>query len=138
MCVQLHVRISPFCVKRIASGPLITHQVSVQSVPPFPRYGKGGTSARAHMRTCRCTRSMTSIKGIATWSLTTYRISAQPVQPFPRHGKGAHLHVRTCARANYSTHDLCYMHRYLVTHAHQFCTHTINAHQFCHYRPVHS
>ena len=30
----------PSCVKRIATGPLATHQISVQSVQPFPRYGE--------------------------------------------------------------------------------------------------
>ena len=49
----------PSSVKRKATGPLATHQISVQSVQPFPRYGKGmrtctrtavpGTAARAHV-----------------------------------------------------------------------------------------
>ena len=51
----------PFCVKRIATGPLATHQISLQSVQQFPRYGEGmhtcthvqlyppGTAARAHV-----------------------------------------------------------------------------------------
>ena len=37
----------PSCVKRIATGPLATYQISVQSVEPFPRYGKG-----MRLRTC--------------------------------------------------------------------------------------
>ena len=45
------VRNLPPFVKRIATGPLATHQ-SVQSVQPFPRYGKAGTSARAHVLLC--------------------------------------------------------------------------------------
>ena len=43
MRVEFHVRSSGhpiFCVKRIASGPLTSHQISAQSVQPFPRYGK--------------------------------------------------------------------------------------------------
>ena len=39
------VRNLPSLVKRIATSPLATHKISVQSVQPFPRYGKG-------MRTC--------------------------------------------------------------------------------------
>ena len=46
------------CVKvTIATGPLATYQISVQSVHPFPGYGEGmhtctraaGTAARAHV-----------------------------------------------------------------------------------------
>ena len=51
----------PSCVKRIATGHLVTHQISVQSVQPYPRYGEGmhtctrvqlyppGIAARAHV-----------------------------------------------------------------------------------------
>ena len=94
MCAQLHVckcGYPPFCVKRTVSGPLTSHHVSVQSVQPFPRYGKG-------VRTCTCTPPLTFVKRQANASLTTNRISAQSVRPFPRFGKGAHLHVRHCAR----------------------------------------
>ena len=37
---------------------LTTNQISAQSLQcaPFPRYGKGGTSARAHVRTCQWRR----------------------------------------------------------------------------------
>ena len=47
--VQLHVRTSTF-VKHLANGSLITYQISAQSIQPFPRYGKGGTPARAHVQ----------------------------------------------------------------------------------------
>ena len=40
------------CVKRIASGPLATHQISVRSVRPFPIYGKG-----EHLHLHMCGRS---------------------------------------------------------------------------------
>ena len=47
-CVTITVALVqnlPFCVKSMATGPPATHHVSVQSVEPFPRYGK-------EMRTC--------------------------------------------------------------------------------------
>ena len=121
MSLQLHVRsyrCPTFCVKRIASGHLITHQVSAQSIPntesiqihtiPFPRYGKG-------VRTCTCTPPLTFVKRQASWYLTTNQISAQSVHPFPRYRKGAHLHMRTWHVQMYPTHDLCYMDRRLVS-----------------------
>ena len=36
-------------VKRLTNESLIMYQISAQSVQPFPRYGNGGTSARAHV-----------------------------------------------------------------------------------------
>ena len=48
VCAVTHAltcRYPPFCVKRIARGPLITHQVSAQSVLPLPRSEKGCTRA---------------------------------------------------------------------------------------------
>ena len=59
-------------------------------------YEKGGTSARANVRRCRCIPPMTCVICIATWSLNTYRSVAQCLQSFPRYEKGAHLHVLTC------------------------------------------
>ena len=56
--VQLHVRSCGHplsSIKRTASGPLTTHQVSAQSVQPFTRHGKGDTSARAQVRKRTCT-----------------------------------------------------------------------------------
>ena len=56
-CVQLHVRscgYPPAFVKRIASGPLVTHQVSAQSFQPFPRYEKG-------VCTCSCVPPLTFV-----------------------------------------------------------------------------
>ena len=98
----------PPCVKRKATGPLSTHQISVQSVQPFPRYGTGkGTAARAHMLTCSSTLRVklhvrtyltsTFVKRLAIGSLTTNQISAQFVPPFSRYEKGVHTaHVRPC------------------------------------------
>ena len=82
-------KISPSCVKCIASGPLTTHQFSAQSVQLFSRYGAGGG------RTCKRTAPLTAVKRYAIGSLTAYRISAQSIQPFPRCEKG----VRMCTRA---------------------------------------
>ena len=38
-----------FC-ESLANGSLTTYQISAQSRRPFPIYGKGGTSARAHVQ----------------------------------------------------------------------------------------
>ena len=48
-CTRAHVHLTPpqTFVKRLANGFLMIHQISAQSAWPFPRYGKGGTSARA-------------------------------------------------------------------------------------------
>ena len=51
--------------KRLADGFLSTHQISAQSVQPFPRYGNG---AHLHVLTCRCTAPMTCVICIAAWS----------------------------------------------------------------------
>ena len=96
MCVQLYLRLGrypPSCVKRIASGPLTTHQISAQSVHSFQRYRKGAcTCTRTRVV---CTPPLASGKRLTYGSLTTHQISAQSVQPFPNYEKG----VRTFARA---------------------------------------
>ena len=64
------------------------------------------------MHTCRCTPALASVKRLANGSLTTYQISAQSILSFPRYGKGARARVHM---QMYHTHDLCNMHRYLVS-----------------------
>ena len=107
-CAQLVMR-----VKRIAGGPLTTHQILAQSVQPFPGYGK-------RVRTCCCT-TLNFVKRSASRSLTMHQISAQTVQPVPRHGKegaSARAHVRP-----HPIHDLRKTHRYLVSkHTSNFVT----------------
>ena len=108
------VRVSPILCKAHNWWPLTTHQVSAQSIQPLPRYKKRG----AHVRTCTCTPTLTSVKREANRSLTANQISAQSVQPFPRYGKGntsAREHVQM-----YPTHDLSNMHHGLVS------KHTLN------------
>ena len=51
---MLNVKCAPLerHVKRVAIGSITTHQISEQSVQPFPRYGKEvGTCARAAVPT---------------------------------------------------------------------------------------
>ena len=48
------VEVPPTLCTRLASGPLTTHQISTQSVQPYPRYGMG-------VRTCACTPPLTSV-----------------------------------------------------------------------------
>ena len=118
--IYIYPPIPHICVKRIACGPLTTHQISTQSVQPFPRYGN-------EVRTCTCNTPLAFVKCQTNGSLTPNQISAQSIQPFPRHGKVGY--ICTCARAGVSTtHDLCNMHRGLVS------KHTPNGH----YRPIHS
>ena len=44
----------PSYVKQKATGPLAAHQISVQSVQPFPRYVKGMHTCRYN---CICART---------------------------------------------------------------------------------
>ena len=114
--VQLHVctYVTSTFVKHLANGSLTTHRISAQSVQPFRRYAKRG----AHVHLCS---TMNFARSLASGSLTTHQISAQSVLPFPRYGKGG-----TSARAHvqmYPTHDLCNMHRGLVSkHTPNFVT----------------
>ena len=40
MCYSYPCARAALCVKCIASGPLVTHQISAQSIQPLPRYRK--------------------------------------------------------------------------------------------------
>ena len=64
-------------VKRLANGSLTTHQISAQSVQPFPRYGNW---AYLHVRTCRCS-PMTCVIFITVWSPIKYQIRSQSAEP---------------------------------------------------------
>ena len=94
-------------VKRIANWSLTTHQISAQSVQPFPRYGTQGniyTCARAHVRTCRCTPPMTCGICIATWALTTHQIWWQSAQPFLSYSLAGHFDTLHAARGTRQAH----------------------------------
>ena len=94
-------RYPPPCVKCIAGGPLATHQISVWSVRPFPRYGKGGTSAPAHadvpIHSVQRIPSSTFVKGLANRSLTIPNFSA--ICPAVSEIRKTGAHVRTCGCA---------------------------------------
>ena len=101
MWVRLHLcscGYPSFCVKRIASGPLTTHQVSAQSIQPFPRYEKRCACAHVHLHP-----TITFSKVTSYWVSNYKPDFSQSVQPFPRCGKGgasARAHVQmypTCA-----------------------------------------
>ena len=63
----------------LADGYLATCQISTQSVQSFPRYGKGGTSARAHVQMYPTHDLLTCI---ASWSLNTHQIWSQSAFSF--------------------------------------------------------
>ena len=79
-----------------------TYQISARSVQLFPRYGKGGTYARAHLRKCRCTPvtpPMTCVICIAAWSLNTHQMLLPSAHLFPSYRLAANfdaLSLCTC------------------------------------------
>ena len=80
-------------VKRLANGPLTTYQNTRNPSSRF-RYGKQGTcgtSARAHMRTCTCTTTMTCAICTTTWSLNTHKIWSQSAESFLSYGLAANF-----------------------------------------------
>ena len=75
-CARAHVQLYPTLNfrKSLANGSLITYRISAQSVQPFRRYRKGGTSARTRLRMWRRTTPITCVICIAAWSLNTDQI----------------------------------------------------------------
>ena len=71
-----------FFAKSPASGSLTTYQISAQSTQPFPRYGKGGTSARVYVRTCIGNPPVTCVICVAARSPNAHQILSPSAHPF--------------------------------------------------------
>ena len=88
----------PFCVKRMTTGPLATHQISVQSVQPFPRYGKG---MRTYSR-ARAFLTLAFVKRLAIGSQTNTKFQRSPSICFRDAIKRcARAHVQLCPTINF-------------------------------------
>ena len=73
-------------VKRLANGSPTTYETSYQSAQPFPRYGKGGTSAPTPTHDpCNMHRH--------SWSLNTQQIWPLAVELFPIYSSVANFNT---------------------------------------------
>ena len=92
--VQMYL--TPDLSKMLSSWSLTTPLISAQSIPPFPRYKSGGTSA---VGTCRCTPPMTCAMCIITWSVTAHQVRSQSSEPFLSYSLATYSHTLHAARA---------------------------------------
>ena len=63
-------------VKRSANRSLTTYQISAQFVQLFPRYGKGGTSARAHVQMSKVKNTVFAVWNLVSVSLAAKRLNS--------------------------------------------------------------
>ena len=82
------------------SGLLTMHEISAQSVQPFPKYEKGGTSACARIQMYPI---MTCVICIATWAANTHQIWSQPAEQFLSYSLAANFETLHAARVTRQT-----------------------------------